>query len=75
MHRLAIIGFESQRFAEALSAVGSRQRLPETPRQATVRASAEELALWAWTRGGSVQASGQPAALAAMAAALSQGMP
>ncbi|MDT5076052.1 MAG: hypothetical protein QOJ80_689 [Mycobacterium sp.] len=42
---------------------------------ATVRASAEDLALWAWTRGGSVQTSGQPASLAAMDAVLSQGMP
>jgi uncharacterized protein (TIGR03083 family) len=42
---------------------------------ATVSASAEDLALWAWTRGGSVQTSGQPAALAAMDAVLSQGMP
>jgi uncharacterized protein (TIGR03083 family) len=42
---------------------------------ATVRASAEDLALWAWTRGGSVQTSGLPASLAAMDAVLSQGMP
>jgi hypothetical protein len=42
---------------------------------ATVHASTEDLALWAWTRGGSVQTSGQPASLAAMDAMLSQGMP
>jgi uncharacterized protein (TIGR03083 family) len=42
---------------------------------ATVRGSAEDLALWAWTRGGSVQTSGRAATLAAMDAVLTQGMP
>jgi hypothetical protein len=73
MDRLAIIGFESQRFAEALSAVDPDSARPK-PHGNRPR-SAEELALWAWTRGGSVRASGQPSALAAMDAVLSQGMP
>jgi uncharacterized protein (TIGR03083 family) len=41
---------------------------------ATVTAPAVDLALWAWTRGGSVEISGQPAALAALDAMVTNGM-
>jgi hypothetical protein len=42
---------------------------------ATVRAPVEDLALWTWTRGGTVHTSGQPDSLAALGAVLRQGMP
>lgn len=41
---------------------------------ATVSAPVSDLALWAWTRGGSVERSGEPAALAAVDALLTEGM-
>jgi uncharacterized protein (TIGR03083 family) len=41
---------------------------------ATVSAPASDLALWAWTRGGAVETSGQPAALAALDAVVTNGM-
>ncbi len=41
---------------------------------AAVRAPVVELALWAWTRGGSVQTSGQSASLAALDAVVTNGM-
>lgn len=42
---------------------------------AVVTATVEDLALWAWTRGGSVSVTGQPQAVAALDALLAQGMP
>ena len=42
---------------------------------AVVTAPVEDLALWAWTRGGSVSVSGEPHAVAALDALLAQGMP
>jgi uncharacterized protein (TIGR03083 family) len=39
-----------------------------------VSAPAEDLALWAWTRGGAVEISGDPAALAALDALMTQGI-
>jgi uncharacterized protein (TIGR03083 family) len=42
---------------------------------AVVSGPVEDLALWAWTRGGTVTLSGQPASLAALDAVLTQGMP
>jgi uncharacterized protein (TIGR03083 family) len=41
---------------------------------AVVSAPVEDLALWAWTRGGSVSISGEPSAVAALDALLTQGM-
>ncbi|MBO0811163.1 MAG: maleylpyruvate isomerase family mycothiol-dependent enzyme [Microlunatus sp.] len=41
----------------------------------TVRAPVVDLALWAWTRGGSAEVSGEPEGRAALAAVLAQGMP
>ena len=42
---------------------------------ATVSAPVVDLALWAWTRGGSVQTTGEPEALAAMGALVANGIP
>jgi uncharacterized protein (TIGR03083 family) len=42
---------------------------------ATVRAPVVDLALWAWTRGGSVDITGDPASMAALVAVVSNGMP
>jgi uncharacterized protein (TIGR03083 family) len=42
---------------------------------ATVTAPALDLALWAWTRGGSVHVTGQPEALAALDAVVAYGIP
>jgi uncharacterized protein (TIGR03083 family) len=42
---------------------------------ATVTGSVVDLALWVWTRGGSVQTAGDPSSLAALNAVVSQGMP
>ena len=42
---------------------------------AVVSAPVEDLALWTWTRGGTVAISGQPGSIAAMDAVLTQGMP
>lgn len=42
---------------------------------ATVSAPVAELALWAWTRGGTVQTSGDPVTIAALEAVHTQGMP
>jgi uncharacterized protein (TIGR03083 family) len=42
---------------------------------ATVRAPVVDLALWVWTRGGSVDIAGEPAAMAALDAVVSNGMP
>ena len=41
---------------------------------ATIRAPVIDLALWAWTRGGSVETSGQAASLAALDALITNGM-
>lgn len=41
----------------------------------TVRGSVRDLALWAWTRGGSVETSGDPASLASLFAVVDEGMP
>ena len=41
---------------------------------AVVTGPVEDLALWAWTRGGSVSISGEPQAVAALDALLTQGM-
>jgi uncharacterized protein (TIGR03083 family) len=48
---------------------------PGAAASATVRAPVTDLALWAWTRGGSVGSSGEPTALAALHAVVSNGMP
>lgn len=58
-------GVESPRATRAGSGVPS----------ATVTAPVADLALWAWTRGGSVRASGHPAAIDALNAVVAQGMP
>ena len=42
---------------------------------AVVTGPVEDLALWAWTRGGSVSISGEPNAVAALDALLTQGLP
>lgn len=42
---------------------------------AVVTAAVDDLALWAWTRGGSVSISGEPRTVAALDALLTQGMP
>ncbi|WP_123024980.1 maleylpyruvate isomerase family mycothiol-dependent enzyme [Mycolicibacterium stellerae] len=42
---------------------------------AVVTGSVEDLALWAWTRGGTVGIAGDPASLAALDALIAQGMP
>jgi hypothetical protein len=42
---------------------------------ATVSARVVDLALWAWTRGGAVETSGQSASLAALDAVVTNGMP
>ena len=41
---------------------------------ARVDAPVEDLALWAWTRGGSVSISGEPESIAAIKALVSQGI-
>ena len=41
---------------------------------ATVSAPVVDLALWAWTRPGSVEISGRPASVAALNAVISNGM-
>jgi len=42
---------------------------------ATVRGNVVDLALWSWTRGGSVRLDGDPVSLAALDAVVTQGMP
>ena len=42
---------------------------------ATVSGPVRDIALWAWTRGGSVETSGQPSSLAALDAVVAEGMP
>jgi uncharacterized protein (TIGR03083 family) len=42
---------------------------------AAVRSSVVDIALWAWTRGGSVRTSGDPSALTALNAVVTQGIP
>lgn len=51
------------------------QRASATESSAVASGSAVDLALWAWTRGGTVQTSGDPAAIAALMAVVTQGMP
>jgi hypothetical protein len=41
----------------------------------SVAAPVADLALWAWTRGGTVEISGQPASVAALTAVVTNGMP
>jgi uncharacterized protein (TIGR03083 family) len=58
------------------TSVGSPRAVRVTARAptATVIAPVVDLALWAWTRGGSVEISGDPASVAALDAVISDGM-
>jgi uncharacterized protein (TIGR03083 family) len=59
------------------TSVGSSRavRVAEERPTATIKATAVDLALWAWTRGGSVDVSGEPASVAALDAVVGNGMP
>lgn len=69
-----------QRWQVDVGATGARPRAVRNPdpqvvlTSAAVRGTAADLALWAWNRGGSVEASGEPYALRALDAVVSRGM-
>lgn len=69
----------AQRWLVEVGTAGSWPRAvrahPDAVATATVRAPVTDLALWSWTRGGSVDVTGEPAALAALDAVVSNGMP
>lgn len=48
---------------------------PGAAASGTVHGPVADLALWAWTRGGSVDVTGEPASLSALDAVVSNGMP
>jgi uncharacterized protein (TIGR03083 family) len=68
----------AQRWLVEVGAAGDWPRAvrarPGAAATATVRAPVADLALWSWTRGGSVDATGEPTALAALDTVVSNGM-
>lgn len=69
----------AQRWLVEVGAAGDWPRAvrarPGSAATAKVRAPITDLALWSWTRGGSVDVTGEPTALAALDAVVSNGMP
>ncbi|MGJ6124580.1 hypothetical protein QN239_18605 [Mycolicibacterium sp. Y3] len=69
MDRAAIIRTESERLAVVLATAE-----PEATCPTWVTAPAQDLALWAWTRGGSVSVTGESSAEAALREVVANGM-